>query len=98
MIKPLLAASALLAAAATQAEPHSSCITNELDEHSVTAELAMVQGKCHLTYASANPDDVPSLEYAHSWFKKAQTLGSVEATKELKEVERKLQLTGHYNE
>ena len=92
MIKQLLAATAFFVVATAQAEIHSDCVTNELDYHLITADLALAVGNCHLARASEKGGAVAALEYAHSWFLQAQALGSGQARRALDIVERKLAL------
>lgn len=95
MIKHLLAATTLLAVATAQAEP---CVTNEVDEPLLTAEIALAIGNCHMAQAVDGIDSIPALQYAHSWFLKAQQLGSQQASSNLKMVEQKLDKADHSDE
>ncbi len=95
MIKHLLAATAFLVVATVQAEP---CVTNEVDEPLLTAEIALAIGNCHMAQAADGVDGIPALQYAHSWFLKAQQLGSQQARSGLKMVEQKLDKADHSDE
>ncbi|MFI8479164.1 hypothetical protein ACIGCM_01150 [Pseudomonas sp. NPDC078700] len=95
MIKPLMAAAALLIAGTVNAEPYAVCITNELDDTVITADIAFAAGQCHLARAIEDTQNVSALEYAHSWFLEARRLGSNQATQGLKDVEQKLESAGH---
>lgn len=77
-----------------QAEPHDNCITSELEDRLITADLAVAAGNCHLGRASDESQAVSALEYAHSWFLQAQTLGSNQARRGLDLVEQKLAQVG----
>ncbi len=94
MIKQLLAATAFFVVATAQAAPREACVTNELDESVITAELALAVGNCHMARATQD-GSVAALEYAHSWFQQAQKLGASEARKHLDAVEQKLAQAGH---
>ncbi|WP_276487113.1 hypothetical protein [Ectopseudomonas mendocina] len=94
MIKQLLTTTAFFVVATAQAEPHGSCITNELEDHVITADLAVAAGNCHLARAGNEDEAVSALEYAHSWFRQAQELGSSQARQGLDVVERKLAQAG----
>ncbi|WP_236234396.1 hypothetical protein [Pseudomonas tohonis] len=97
MIKQLLGATTFLVVATAQAAPQDTCITNELDESVITAELALAVGTCHMARATQD-GSVAALEYAHSWFQQAQKLGAREAPKHLAAVERQLEQAGHAND
>ncbi|AVO51716.1 hypothetical protein [Ectopseudomonas mendocina] len=94
MIKQLLTATAFFVVATAQAEPHSNCVTNELDDRLITADLAIAVGNCHLARASDEGEAISALEYAHSWFLQAQALGSSQARQGLDVVEGKLAQAG----
>jgi hypothetical protein len=98
MIKQLLTATAFLFVATAQAEPHGNCLTNELEDRLITADLAVAAGNCHLARASDEGQAVSALEYAHSWFLQAQTLGSSQARRGLDLVEKKLAQAGQAHE
>lgn len=92
MIKQLLTATAFFIVTSAQAEPYGDCVTNELDDRMITADLAAAAGNCHLS--RANDEGIVALEYAHSWFLRAQTLGSSQARQGLETVEGKLAQAG----
>ena len=94
MIKQLLTATAFFVVATAQAEPHGNCVTNELDDRLITADLAVAVGNCYLARASEESQAVAALEYAHSWFLQAQALGSSQARSGLDLVEKKLAQAG----
>ena len=98
MIKQILVATAFFVAATAHAEPHGNCVTNELEERLISAELAVAVGNCHLARAADESQAVSALEYAHSWFLKAQTLGSSEARRGLDQVGKKLVQAGQKHE
>ncbi|SDI16349.1 hypothetical protein SAMN05216603_12349 [Pseudomonas benzenivorans] len=95
MIKYLLTAATFLGAVTAQAEP---CVTNEVDESLLTAEIAFAIGNCHLAQVVDGMGGVPDLQYAHSWFLKAQQLGSSGASDSLKMVGQKLDKADHTDE
>ncbi|UXY55543.1 hypothetical protein [Pseudomonas tohonis] len=97
MIKQLLGATTLLVVATAQAAPQDTCVTNELDESVITAELALAVGNCHMARATQD-GSVAALEYAHSWFQQARKLGASEAQKHLDAAERQLEQAGHAND
>lgn len=92
MLKQLLIVGLLIASSAVLAQPESPCITNELESGSITATLALEIGKCHLAAATSGPDGLPALEYAHSWFLQARTLGAEGAQHQLETTHARLQL------
>lgn len=94
MIKQLLTATAFFVVATVQAEPHGNCVTNELEDRLITADLAVAVGNCYLARASDESQAVAALEYAHSWFLQAQELGSSQARRGLDLVENKLAQAG----
>ena len=94
MIKQLLTATTFFVVATAQAEPHGNCVTNELEDRLITADLAVAVGNCYLARASEESQAVAALEYAHSWFLQAQALGSSQARSGLDLVERKLAQAG----
>jgi len=94
MIKQLLTATVFFVAATAQAEPHGNCVTNELEDRLITADLAVAVGNCHLARASDPSQAISALEYAHSWFLQAQALGSSQARRGLDLVEKKLAQAG----
>ncbi|MFV3415468.1 hypothetical protein ACQCLI_22400 [Pseudomonas nitroreducens] len=61
MIKQLLTATAVLVAVTVQAEPHDNCITSELEDRLITADLAVAAGNCHLGRASDESQAVSAL-------------------------------------
>ncbi|MBD9482492.1 hypothetical protein IB229_05900 [Pseudomonas sp. PDM14] len=95
MIKQLLTATAFFVVATAQAEPYDNCVTNELEDRLITADLAIAAGNCHLALASDGSQIFSALEYAHSWFLQAQALGSNQARQALDLVEQKLAQAGH---
>lgn len=92
MLRQLLTAGLLVASGAVLAQPQSPCITTELDHDDITATLALEIGKCHLAAASSGPEGLPALEYAHSWFLQAKTLGASGAQAQLETTHARLQL------
>ena len=94
MIKQLLTATAFFVVATAQAEPHGNCVTNELEDRLITADLAVAVGNCYLAHASEESQAVAALEYAHSWFLQAQARGSSQARRGLDLVEKKLAQAG----
>ncbi|MGP0172326.1 hypothetical protein ACSVIJ_10605 [Pseudomonas sp. NCHU5208] len=90
MIKHLLAVTAFVVVATAHAAPLQTCLTNELEPGSITAQMALAAGHCHLAQASDDTQRIVALEYAHSWFLYAQTLGASQASEGLERVERGL--------
>lgn len=92
MLKQLLTTGLLLASGAALAQPEAPCITNELERDSITATLALEIGNCHLAAAASGPVGLPALEYAHSWFLRAQELGAKDAQRQLETTQARMQL------
>lgn len=90
MIKHLLAVTAFVVVATAHAAPQETCLTNELEAGSVTAQIALAAGNCHLAQASDDTQRIVALEYAHSWFLRALALGASQAREGLDRVERGL--------
>lgn len=97
MIKHLLAVTAFVVVATAHAAPLETCLTNELEARSITAQIALAAGNCHLARASDDTQRIMALEYAHSWFLHAQALGSSQAREGLEKVERGLAQVGQEN-
>ncbi|WAJ36141.1 hypothetical protein OU800_16140 [Pseudomonas sp. GOM7] len=90
MIKHFLAVTAFIVVTTAHAAPLQTCLTNELEPGSITAQIALAAGNCYLAQASDNTQRIVALEYAHSWFLHAQALGASQASEGLERVERGL--------